>query len=447
MQERAGEPEDTLWLRDTFLQVGSHSGETVTVDRALSLDTVMGCVRVLADSVGALPLRVYRRAGDSMSEEWSAPVSRLLRDEPNPEMTAVDVWGLVVAWLALQGNAYLGKQRVNGEVVALWPIHPDRVRVGREQGRRVYYIRGEDSATERRYQDRDIVHIRGLSIDGLMGVSVIRYARHAIGAGLAMDAYQGSFYRNDATPRGTLNVAGKLTEERKGALARAWRALFGGPRESHKVAVLEDGVTFTPISVSLDDAQFVESQRMTAQKVCRIFRVPPEMVGLDSGNSLTYSTVEGQGIQFERYTIRPWLARIEQALNRDQDLFPGPTRGVFCEFDTQHLLRADLKTRYEAYAMALDPAKGWLSRAEVRQWERMPSAEEDAGDMDTERQRQLELAGLAGLAGQRLGLAKNYGVMHAEEARSLLGLEGDPPPDPAGPPPVEPDTQEVQADA
>ncbi len=374
-ETRAGEPEDTLWMRDSFLQTGSHAGETVTVEKALTLDTVIACVRVLADSVGALPLRVYRRqtGGASMSEEWSSPVSRLLRDEPNPEMTAIDLWSMVVAWLATNGNAYLGKQRVGGELVALWPIHPDRVRVGREQGRKVFLVRSEDGATERRYRADDVIHIRGLSLDGLMGLSVLAYARNSIGAGLAMDAYQGSFYNNDATPRGTLNVAGKLTDERKTALARAWRALFGGARNSHKVAVLEDGVTFTPISVSLEDAQFVESQQMTARKVCRIFRVPPEMVGLDSGNSLTYSTVEGQGIQFERYTIRPWLARIEQALNRDRDLFPGPTRGVFCEFDTQSLLRADLKTRFEAYALALDPAKGWLKPNEVRPWERLPT--------------------------------------------------------------------------
>lgn len=373
IQTRAGEPGDTLWLRDAVVSAGSHAGETVNVDRALSLDTVLACVRLLADSVGALPLRVYRRQGaEAMTEEWSSPVSRLLRDEPNPEMTAIDLWSMVVAWLTTQGNAYLGKTKSDGQVVALWPIHPDRVRVGRVAGRKVYWVRSDDGATERRHDAGDIIHIRGLSLDGLMGVSVLTYARHSIGAGLAMDAYQGAFYRNDATPRGTLNVAGRLTDERKSALARGWRALFGGSRESHKVAVLEDGVTFTPISVSLDDAQFVESQRMTGQKVCRIFRVPPEMVGLDSGNSLTYSTVEGQGIQFERYSIRPWLVRIEQAINRDQDLFPGPTRGVFCEFDTQALLRADLKTRYEAYALATDPVKGWIKPNEARRWERLP---------------------------------------------------------------------------
>lgn len=371
---RAGEPDDTSWLRDSFFGASSNSGETVTVERALTLDTVFACVRVLADSVGALPLRVYARgpAGASTEERWSSWQSRLLRDEPNQEMTAVDVWSLVVAWLATNGNAYLGKTFVGGQVSALWPIHPERVRVGREGGRLVYYVRSEDGVKERRHTAREIIHIRGLSFDGLMGVSVISYARHQVGAGLAMDKYQGSFYRNDATPRGTLNSPNRLSEDGVGRLARGWRALFGGVSNSHKVAVLEEGVTFTPISVSLDDAQFVESQRMTGQKVCRMFRVPPEMVGLDSGNSLTYSTVEGQGIQFERYTIRPWLARIEQALNRDRDLFPGESRALFCEFDAQSLLRADLKTRYEAYALALDPAKGWMKPNEIRPWERLP---------------------------------------------------------------------------
>lgn len=370
---RAGEPDDTLWLRDAFHAAASPSGESVTVDRALTLDAVLACVRVLSDSVAALPLRVYlRTSGGALSEQWSRPVSRLLRDEPNPEMTAADLWGTVVAHLNLWGNAYLGKTLRGGVVVALWPIHPERVRVGRERGVKTFYVRSEDGVSERRHTAADVIHIRGLGLDGLTGLSPIEMARVSIGAGLAMDTYQSGFWRNDATPRGTLNVAGKLSESAADRLANRWRSLFGGPRNAGKVPVLEEGLTFTPISVSSQAAEFVDSRRMTGQQVCRIFRVPPEMVGMDSGNSLTYSTVEGQGIHFERYSIRPWITRVEQALNRDRDLFPTEGRGLFCEIDTQSLLRADLKTRYEAYAKGLTPASAFLTPNEVRRWERLP---------------------------------------------------------------------------
>lgn len=379
VQTRAGEPDDTLWLRDAFSRVGSPAGESVSVDRALGMDAVLACIRLRSDAIAALPCRVYLRprGGGSVVEEWSSRQSRILRDEPNTDMTAADVWGIVSAHLDGWGNAFLGKTvEVVGarrEVVALWPIHPFRVRVGREGGEKVFYVRSEDGVTERRHTRQDVIHILGFTLDGLVGVSPIQLCRTAIGAGLAMDEYQSAFYRNNATPPGTLTVQGKLSPHAAERLSLQWRAMFSGVRNAFKVPVLEDGTTFNPISVSSRDAEFVEARRLTGQQVCRIFRVPPEMVGMDSGNSLTYSTVEGQGIAFERYSIRPWLTRIEQAINRDRDLFPGDGRGMFCEFDTQSLLRADLNTRYGAYALALDPAKGWLKKNEVRVWERLPA--------------------------------------------------------------------------
>lgn len=376
-QMRAGEPDDTLWLRDAFHAARSAAGESVSVDRALGMDAVLACIRLRSDAIASLPCRTYIRPGGSggggVVEDWSSQTARLLRDEPNPEMTGADVWGMVSAHLDGWGNAFLGKQKRGGVVEALWPIHPSRVRVGREQGRKVFYVRSEDGVRERRHTAQDVIHVLGFTLDGLVGLSPIELARTAIGAGLAMDEYQSAFYRNDATPRGTLNVAGKLSPQGAERLSLQWRALFAGVRNAFKVPVLEEGTTFTPISVSSRDAEFVEARRLTGQQVCRIFRVPPEMVGMDSGSSLTYSTVEGQGIAFERYSIRPWLVRVEQALNRDRDLFPGVGRGMFVEFDTQSLLRADLKTRYEAYALALDPAKGWLTKNEVRRWERLPA--------------------------------------------------------------------------
>lgn len=442
-----GEP--WWWGLVGFDTASSHSGESVTVASSMRLDAVYSCVRVLSDTVSALPLRSYRERGSEGGTvvDRSSRTARLIGERPNPSMTASDLWGLVVAHLNLHGNAFIGKARRDGLVDALWPIDPGTVQVKRlKDGRQEYLV--STGGGVKRYPAEDVIHVRGLSLDGIVGMSVVSHARHQVGAGLAMDRFQGSFFKHGATLRGVLKSQRRLSDAAIKRLGETFRAMFGGAANAHKTPVLEEGVDYQPVSLSLRDAEFVESQRLTAQKIARMFRVPPEMIGLDSGGSLTYSTVEGQGIHFERYSIRPWLVRIEQALAADPELFPAESRAgrSWCEFDTQHLLRADLKTRYEAYAIGLDPVKGWLEVDEVRAWERMPPQGAVAG-VDAGRRRQLEMAGLAGIAAQRLGLGIKYGVLHQEEGREFIGLDGPPPdvqPD-AGTPPATIDEEAANA--
>lgn len=375
-KERAATPSDTLWLREAFMGARAPSGEMVTVEEALHLDPVIAAVGLLSESLGALPLKVFQRmrGGGGRMEAWMEPAYRLLHDEPNPEMGAMDLWSLVMTHLQCWGNAYLAKQYAPGGVRlvrALWPLHPSAVRVGRTGGLKRFEYTEPETGRTYEYTTADVIHIRGISLDGLVGLSPIALARTAIGRGLAADAFAGGFFRHSAIPRGVVRVEKTLSDEAAERLAERWHALYGG-RNQGRIAVLEEGTTFEPITMPLEDAQFVEQEKLGVQKIARIFRVPASLIGGERGDSLTYSTVEGDAIHFERYSLRPWMTRIEQALARDRDLFPGETRSLYPEFIADAMLRADTKTRYESYGMALDPVTGWMRREEVRSLENLP---------------------------------------------------------------------------
>lgn len=369
-QARTG-GEDTLWIREGFFASRAGTGE-VTVERSFRLDAVFAAVRLRSDSVGALPLKTYQRMrGGGRVEAWFEPVYRLLHDEPNPEMTAIALWSLAETHLATWGNAYLGKERTGGRVTAIWPLAPERMKVSRAGGVKAYCYRDE-RGQEHDLDPADLIHIWGLSLDGLVGLSPIAYARDVVGAGIAGVEFAARFFRNSATPRGVIEIPGELDNDTLERLRDSWNAAHRGPENMHKVAVLEGGAKFNPISMPLEDAQFVEQSKLSVQQIARIFGVSPELIGGESGGSLTYSTVEGQSLHFLTYGLRPDLVRIEQALARDRELFPGEGRAMYPEFLAEAMLRTDVSTRSEVYARALDPVTGWMSRAEVRALENLP---------------------------------------------------------------------------
>lgn len=371
-------PADTQYAREAFQSSGSQSGRTVSVEASLGLDAVWSCVRCLSDAVGSLPLKTYRKAPQGgRVEDSDTRTYRMLHDEPNPEMSAIDVWSLGMVHVNTWGNFYLGKERIRGEVAALWPIRPDLVRVSRRNGQKLYQLRDGETLRlqDRVYTSDDIIHVMGFNLDGLMGLSPVSYHRETIGAGLAQDEFGNTFFANSALPRGVIEVEGELDDPAFTRFDKRWRASHQGRRNYHRVAILEAGAKFHPITMPLKDAQFVEQQGMTVQKVARIYRVPASMVGGDSGDSLKYSTVEGDAIHFERYSLSHWIARFEGALRRDRDLFP--SRLAYPEFQREALLRGDMKTRAEVYAMALDPDTGWMDRPEVRELENLPPEKQD----------------------------------------------------------------------
>lgn len=360
------------WL-EAFRTSGlSAAGKHVTVPSALGVASVWAAVRVLSDTIGTLPVVVYRRSASQ--DRQRAPDSRqyrLLHDQPNPEMSASTCWRLISAHMNTWGNAYLGKTFAGSTLVELWPIRPDRVSVSRKKGVKVFQLKNERGELDPKlYTSKEIIHLYGLSLDGLTGLSPVAYARESIGAALAMDEYANSFFRAGALPRMVLKSKKQLSPEAKKRLREQWEKRYGGSRRANQVAVLEEDMDVSLLSLPQKDLEFVQQRKWSVQEAARWFRVPVSLLEGDKASSLTYITVEGESIHFVTHSIRPWLVAIEDELNRDADLFP--TNRLYCEFLVDELLRADSKSRSETWHLALDPVSGWMLPKEVRQRENLP---------------------------------------------------------------------------
>ncbi len=221
----------------------------------------------------------------------------------------------------------------------------------------------------------DVLHIPGLGFDGLVGYSPIAMAKNAIGLAIAAEEYGSKFYANGATPSGILEYPGTVKEPDK--VRESWNAGFGGSSNAHKIAVLEEGMKYTPISISPNEAQFLETRKFQINEIARIFRVPPHMVG-DLEKS-SFSNIEQQSLEFVKYTLEPWLVRWEQAMQRA--LIPQDDKSkYFIKFNVDGLLRGDYQSRMQGYATARQ--NGWMSANDIRELEnldRIPA--EDGGDL------------------------------------------------------------------
>lgn len=312
------------------------------------------CVRLLADTVSTLPVDVYRRgARDPL------PTPPLLQ-EPAAGTPRHEWLEAVMRSLLLRGNAYGLVTARSGSTLLpaqVELVNPDHVNVRLdEDGRVEYRIGGQTLARE------DVWHVRAHVTPGQpTGLSVVEYARQSIGVGLAAEKFGAQFFGDHATPSGVLSTTQHLTQQQANTLTEQWKALHGGKR---RVAILTGDLKFTPVSIRPDESQFIETSGFNVRQVCRMFGVPPEMVGAESGGSLTYANVEQRNLDMLRYCVGPWLVRLETALSA---LLP---RQQFVKFNANALLRSDTKTRYEAHEIAL--RAGFLTVDEVRDLEDLP---------------------------------------------------------------------------
>jgi HK97 family phage portal protein len=345
-------PQD-IWLQGMFASGKSYTGKSVTVESSLQFDAVLGCVRLLSESIGAMPLKVYTDA-DPRVEARNTWQWELLKRRTNPELPPIDFWALIITWLNTWGNAFVGKQIRGNKIVALWPIEPHLVQVARENGKKAYYVQTGDGRFDR-YGSDSIIHFRGFSLDGLVGLSPISLMREAIGAGLAADEYANRFYAHGALPVGVLESDHVLDDEVQRRLARNWQKKYGGLRNAGRVAVLEQGLKWRNVTLPMKDLEFVAQQQMSAKKIARAFRVPASMIDANDGDkSLTYRTVEGDNLQYLVHTLRPWLKRIAQNLEMDYDLFPpGSGPGFIVEHVVDDLLMTETLTRFQAHQIAV----------------------------------------------------------------------------------------------
>jgi HK97 family phage portal protein len=372
--------EDRALTRETVpaAMLSAPPAGSVTPTTALATADVWACVRALSDAAASLPLHVYRHQGDGR-ERVESRTADLLRS-PAPATTTANLISQLVAHLQLHGNGYVGKFRnQDGQVAQLALLHPDRVQPELRAGRPLYTVTGPKGERSVHGPD-DVTHVRGMSTDGLVGLSPVRQCRVALGLSNQLAEHASQFFANDARPSGLLKTAGGHPDQLD-SLRAAWEEGHRGTANAHRIAVVSGEVDFTAIGMPPDDLQFIQQRKLSAVEVARIFRVPPHLIGADSGESMTYSNVESQALDFARYSLRPALVLIEQALSADRDLF-GPREYV--EFEMDGLLRADSSTRSEVYTRALDPITGWMTRAEVRKLENLPP-EPASADISTVR--------------------------------------------------------------
>ena len=368
----------------TFYMGGSTSGKQVTERSAMQMTAVYSCVRILSEAVAGLPLHLYRyKEGGGKEKAIDLPLYRLMHDEPNPEMSSFVFRETLMTHLLLWGNAYAQIIRNGkGEVIALYPLMPNKMRVDRDENGSLYYeyVHTSDEAdtmknTTVRLTPYNVLHIPGLGFDGLVGYSPIAMAKNAIGMAIACEEYGAKFFANGAAPSGVLEHPGVIKDPQR--VREAWQSQFGGSANSNKIAVLEEGMKYTPISISPEQAQFLETRKFQINEIARIFRVPPHMVG-DLEKS-SFSNIEQQSLEFVKYTLDPWVMRWEQSLSRA--LFTNEEKKtLFFKFNVEGLLRGDYQSRMNGYATARQ--NGWMSANDIRELENMDKIPaEQGGDL------------------------------------------------------------------
>ena len=382
-------PEITDNVRDsgqTFVFGRADSGERVDEKSAMQIATVYACVRLLAETVAGLPLHLYRFTDDSETEKVRArdhPLYRLLYRQPNPEMTSFSFRETMMVQLLLWGNAYAQIIRDGkNNILSLYPLMPDSVEVDRDEKGRIYYIYHAYSDEVPGNINKDIYfrydeifHVPGLGFNGLVGFSPIAMMKNSLGTTLAVEKYGSAFFKNGAQPSGVLEHPGVLKDPSK--IRENWTQVYGGANNAHKIAVLEEGMQYKPISLPPEDSQFLSARQFGVEEICRIFRVPPHMV--QDLEHATFSNIEHQSIDFVVHTLTPWMVRFEQAIVKDL-LLPEEQDTYFPKFNVDGLLRGDYQSRMQGYATGI--SNGFLSPNDIHRLENMDLIPAEKGGDD-----------------------------------------------------------------
>ena len=360
----------------------SDSGERVDEKSAMQLACVYACVRLLSETVAALPCHLYRYENGKRVRATDHPLYSILHRQPNPDMSSFTFFETMMTHLTLWGNSYsLIRRDGRNNVLSLYPLNPENVEIDRLGSGEIYYIYHADTDEvpgkkncDINYRRDEIFHVPGLGFNGLIGFSPIAMMKNSLGSAIAVEKYGSSFFKNGAQPSGVLEHPGVLQNPQK--IRENWSEVYGGANNAHKVAVLEEGMTYKPISLPPEDSQFLATRKFGVDEICRIFRVPPHMV--QDLEHATFSNIEHQSIDFVVHTMMPWLVRIEQGIVKDL-LLETEKDVYFPNFNVDGLLRGDYQSRMQGYATGI--SNGFMSPNDVRRLENMdPIPSEKGGD-------------------------------------------------------------------
>lgn len=333
------------------LTYDTYSGRRVSPQLAMQLTAVFSCVRVLAESVGMLPCSLYEQLETGNRRAVRERLNRLLSVNPNNYMTPQEFWELLIACLCLRGNFYAYKVKALGEVVELLPLDPSSVTPKlNSKWEPEYQVTFPDGRHDTLTQD-DIWHVRIFTLDGLTGLSPIAYAKQAVGLGLATEEHGSRLFGNGAVTSGVLQTDQYLKDDAWERLKTDFENRHQGLANAHKPMILEMGLKWQQISMTSEDAQFLETRKFQMEEICRIFRVPLHMI--QNTDRATFNNIENLGIGFINYSLVPYLTRIEQRINAG--LVKPSKQGVFyAKFNAGALLRGDMKSRFDAYATGIN---------------------------------------------------------------------------------------------
>lgn len=374
------------WLV-SLIGSGPHGRTTAGVDIneyvAEGMPAVYACVHVISETVGQLPLKLYRRTERGREPDTSHPLYTLLHDLPNPEMTALQFQEIVTRHLALWGRAYAQIERdKSGEVVALWPLHPRRMFVDRDglNRKRFRYWMGKGEYREFLHDPNRpaIMHLHMNSEDGLDGRSPVWINRESLGITKAAEDFVGAWFGNGAVPGLVMSHPGKLSDKAKENLRRSWTEKFMGARKSNKVAILEEGIKLDVVGANPQKSQLDQLRNAQIEAAARIWRVPLFMIQNQTKDTSWGSGIEQQMLGFVNVTLMPYFEQWQQAIARDL-LTRKSFNTHYAKFVFNALVRGDIKARFDAYHTArLD---GVINADEWREFEDMNAIEGGAGQV------------------------------------------------------------------
>lgn len=365
MEPRASSPYTDAFVRGDDMPNAWGPFGTVAMDgtAGMQIGAVYACVKILTEDIATLPLHIYRRLPNGGKERApDHPLYTMLHDQPNPEMTKVNWLEAIVGHTVNWGNGFsqIRRDRLD-RPLELWPLRPDRMRIERDDRRQLRYRYTDDDGKRHTFRANEILHVRGLSSNGLIGFSPIQVAGGPFLLAMNAERYGLSFFGNGSRPGGVITVEGELTPEGRANLRAQWESQFMGSNNASRVAVLEQGTSWTQVGVPPEDAQFLETRKFQRSEIAGMFRVQSHMI--NDLEKATFSNIEQQSLEHVVYTIRPWLVRIEAEIKRQ--LIPEPD--YFAEFLVDGLLRGDAYGR--AQALQIQRQNGVLTADEWREIE------------------------------------------------------------------------------
>ena len=352
---------------DDLVAIASHHGERVTPELAMKTGAWMACARIVAETVASLPLHLYRRVNDDQVERATTnPLYRVLAKRPNSWQTRYEWVEQMCLHLGFWGNSYQLKVRgARGFIEELHPLSPGHMEVEKEDsGRLTYLYRDPASGRQTIYAGDQIMHVRWLSFDGVTGNVPTDLGKDAISLARSLEQYAATFYKNNAQPGIILHTDQALPREVREQLREQWNNRHKGAGRAGETAILSNGLKADTISATNQESQLAELWMQALLAVCRVWRMPPHMVQ-ELGRA-TWGNLASEMVGFEKFTIAPWLRRIEGAIERDILV---DEDDLYAEFLVEGLLRSDITTRYQAYEVGI--RNGWITPEEVRRKENM----------------------------------------------------------------------------